>query len=241
LTNDAVRSAAGDETFGKVIELSANGPTLEVKGRKDLHRWTEVSELTFGRGTCDEKSTAGEHVQIRIANADGSHDTLEGAITDFDDNRLVLHHAVLGRIAIDRSRLAEIRFQFHGRRIPIDCVPRHLGIKTAFGFASPKPEGLKLKKTLRVNSIASGFIAIDAAHLSGKGTPVEVLINGETIGELNRLADRADSAVRTYRLPMESISAGDAEVEIRLRPPKDDGRVTGIDLRGVRFELHDPR
>jgi hypothetical protein len=69
-----------------------------------------------------------------------------------------------------------------------------------------------------------------------------VWINGERVGELNRLAGRAEPVVRGYRLPVAAgvLRRGDNEVEVRLRPP-DDGKVTGIDLRAVRLELADPR
>jgi hypothetical protein len=78
--------------------------------------------------------------------------------------------------------------------------------------------------------------------VSRRGTPVEVRVNGERVGELNRLAGRAEPVVRAYRVPVAAgvWRRGDNEVELRLRPPAD-GRVTGIDLRAVRLELADPR
>ena len=124
----------------------------------------------------------------------------------------------------------------------MDTAPHHLGTRPAFGFAVPKPEGLRFTSTVKVDRPADGFVVIDAAHVTGKGTPVEVLVNCERVGELNRLAGRAEPVVRAYRLPVGAgvLRRGDNEVEIRLRPTAD-GKVTGIDLRAVRLELADPR
>jgi hypothetical protein len=106
----------------------------------------------------------------------------------------------------------------------------------------PKPEGLRFTKAVSLDNPAAGFAVIDAAQVSAKGTPVEVLINGGRVGELNRLAGRAEPVVRMYRLPVAAgvLRRGDNEIEVRLRPSAD-GKVNGIDVRAVRLELADPR
>jgi hypothetical protein len=106
----------------------------------------------------------------------------------------------------------------------------------------PKPEGLRLTKSVSLDNPATGFVVIDAAHVSARGTPVEMVINGERVGELNKLAGRAEPLARAYRLPVAAgvLRHSDNEIEIRLRPPAD-GKVNGIDVRAVRLELVDPR
>jgi hypothetical protein len=160
-------------------------------------------------------------------------------VTAFDDKRLVLAHAVLGDLTIPRDRVEELRFRFRGRRVPVDATPHHLGTRPGFGFAVVKPEGLRFAKAVTVDAVpAEGFVAVEAAQVSGPGPPVEVLLNGERLGELNRSADRADHVVRAYRFP---VPAGawrkDNEVEVRVRPPADGKRVPGVDLRAVRLEV----
>jgi hypothetical protein len=152
-----------------------------------------------------------------------------------------LVHPVLGELTLPRDRVEEIRFLFHGRRIPVDDTPHHLGTKPAFGFAVPKPEGLKLVRTATIAEPAAGFVVIDAAQVRRTGTPVEVQLNGESVGDLNRLADKAEPAVRSYRLPIaaDKLRRGDNEIEVHLRPG--DGAVTEVDLRGIRLELVDAR
>jgi hypothetical protein len=242
LTADAVRSPDGDETFGTLSAAGPAGVTLRVRGKKLALGWPAAAEFAFRRGPVTEAATSGEHVRVRLKTAEGRHDVLAGAVKAFDDKALVLVHPVLGELTLPRDRVEEVRFEFHGRRIPVDSTPRHLGTRPAFGFAVPKPGQLQFSRTVPLDRPAAGFVVIDAAHVSATGAPVEVWINGERVGELNRLAGRAEPVVRGYRLPVAAgvLRRGDNEVEVRLRPP-DDGKVTGIDLRAVRLELADPR
>src|SRR5262245_7485653 len=239
LTADAVRSPDGDETFGAIVAAGPVGLSFEVKGRTRVLGWPEAAEFAFRRGTVAERETAGEHVQVRIRTVDGARDVLDGAVTAFDDKRLVLAHAVLGDLTIPRDRVDELRFLFRGRRIPVDATPHHLGTRPAFGFAVPKPEGLRFAKTVTVEPApADGFVVVDAAQVSGTGPAVEVLFNGERLGELNRSADRPDHAVRAYRFPVPAnVWRKDNEVEVRVRPPEDGKRVVGVDLRAVRLDV----
>jgi hypothetical protein len=244
LTADAMRSPDGDETFGTLLTAGPAGVTLEVRKRQLVHPWPDVSELTFRRGPIAEQPTTGEHVRVRVRTAEGLRDVLDGAVKRFDDKGLVLAHAVLGELTIPRDRLEEIRLLFHGRRVPVDATPHHLGSRPAFGFAIPKPEGLRFGKSIKLDVLpAAGFVVVDAAQLSGSGTPVEVRWNSDRLGDLNRFADRAEPVVRSYRLPIpgDALRRGESEIEISLRPNADGRRVNGVDVRAIRLELHDPR
>lgn len=242
LTADAVRSPDGDETFGTLSAAGPGGVTLELKGKKLALGWSEVGELAFRRGPVTESATRGEHVRVLVRSADRQHDVLDGAVKAFDDKALVLVHPVLGELTVPRDRVEEVRFAFHGRRLPLDSTPHHLGTRPAFGFAVPKPEGLRLARSVSLDNPAGGHVVIDAARVGATGTAAEVLVNGERVGELNRFAGRPDPAVRAYRLPVAAGAwrRGVNEVEVRLRPGVD-GKVTGIDVRAVRLELADPR
>jgi hypothetical protein len=239
LTADAVRSPDGDETFGAILAAGPAGVTFDVKGRKLEFGWAEVGEFAFRRGPVAERATQGEHVQVRVRSADGVRDVLYGAVTAFDDRRLVLAHAVLGDLTIPRDRVEELRFLFRGRRVPVDAAPHHLGTRPAFGFAVPKPGGLRFAKAVTIDPVpAAGFVVIEAAQVSGSGPPVEVWWNGDRLGDLTRLADRADPVVRAYRFPVPPTAwRKDNEVEVRVRPPENGRRVPGVDLRAVRVEV----
>ena len=239
-TTDGVRSPDGDETFGSLAAVGPAGATLEVKGKRLALGWPDVAGVAFRRGPVAEPATRGEHVRLLVRTADGHRDVLDGAVKAFDDKAVGLVHPVLGELVIPRDRVEEVRLQFHGRRVPIDTAPHHLGARPAFGFAVPRPEGLRLVHTVRLDGAGSGFVVVDAASVGRAGTPVEVRVNGAAVGELNRLADRAEPVVRRYRLPVREWRGGDNEVEARLRPA-DGGKVTGIDVRAVRVELLEPR
>jgi hypothetical protein len=217
---------------------------LDVRKRQLVHPWPDLSELTFRRGPIAEQPTTGEHVRVRVRTAEGLRDVLDGAVKRFDDKGLVLAHAVLGDLTIPRDRLEEIRLLFHGRRVPVDSTPHHLGSRPAFGFANPKPDGMRFSKSIKLDVLpAAGFVVVDAAQLSGSGTPVDVRWNSDRLGDLNRFADRAEPVVRIYRLPIpaDALRRGESEIEISLRPNADGRRVNGVDVRAIRLELHDPR
>jgi hypothetical protein len=237
---DGVRSPDGDETFGSLAAAGPTGVTLEVKGNKLTLGWAEVGGLAFRRGPVAVRATRGEHVRLVVRTADGLRDVLDGAVKAFDDRAVVLVHAVLGELAIPRDRVEEVRLRFHGRRVPIDTAPHHLGARPAFGFAVPRPEGLSLARPVGLDGAGPGFVEVEAASVGRTGTPAEVRVNGEVVGELNRSADRAGPGVRRYRLPVKQWRQGDNAVEVRLRPA-DGGRVTGIDVRAVRAERIEPR
>jgi hypothetical protein len=138
--------------------------------------------------------------------------------------------------------LEEVRLLFHGRSVPVDSTPRHLGTRPASGFAVPRPEGMRFVKSVTIARIPEkGFVVVDAARIAASGTPVEVRINGRSAGMLNRMADRAESAVRAYRLPLPNVTERECEIEIRMQPAGKSGRITGVDVRAIRLELHDVR
>jgi hypothetical protein len=239
LTADAVRSPDGDETFGALVAAGPAGVTLEARGRRPALGWADAAEVAFRRGPVRERETRGEHVRVRVRSADGARDVLDGAMTAFDEKRLGLAHAVLGDLTIPRDRVEEVRFAFHGRRVPVDATPRHLGDRPAFGFAVPRPEGLTLARAVALDPVpaAGGSVVVEAARVGGSGTPVEVWLNGERLGGLNRQADRPDHVVRAYRLPVPVGAWRKAnEVEVRLRPAAG-RRADGLDLRAVRVEV----
>ncbi len=242
LTADGVRSPAGDETFGALTAIDPTGVTLGIKAKPVVFNWPDVAELGFRRGPVSERPTAGEHVRLRVR-IDNHRDVLAGAVKTFDDKAVVLTHAVLGDLTIPRERVEEVRFAFHGRRIPVESAPHHLGTRPAFGFAVPKPTGLKLAKRVSVETVpTTGFVVVSAAHVGRTGTPVEVWLNGDRLGTLNALADRADAVVRPYRVPAPAAAwrSGANEVELRLKT-EPDAKATGVDVRSVWLELHDGR
>ena len=161
LTADAVRSPDGDETFGTLAGAGSFGVTLDVKGKKLGFAWADTAEFTFRRGPAIERATSGEHIRVRVRTADGVRDELVGAVRGFDDKRMLLAHPVLGELTLPRDRIEEVQFLFHGRRVPVDAAPHHLGARPAFGFAIPKPEGLRLVKSVVLDGPpAAGFVVV---------------------------------------------------------------------------------
>jgi len=241
LTADGMRSTEGDETFGTISELSFEKVVLETKAKKLATFWKELAEIGFKRGAIVERETKGEHVQIRLHTVENQRDILEGAVRSFDEKSLILLHANLGEVRIPRDCLAEIRFRFHGRTVPVDSTPRHLGNRPAFGFAVPKPQGMSFAKSIPVEMQSKGFVVIDAASVSAKGPQVELRVNGKSTGDFNRLVDRTEGGVKTLRLPLPSLAGEKMEIELRVHVDAEGRRISGVDLRGVRLELVESR
>ncbi|HEX3146579.1 MAG TPA: hypothetical protein VHR66_00660, partial [Gemmataceae bacterium] len=239
LTSDAVRAPEGDETFGSVRSANTAGIVFRVKDKEIPFAWPDVAEFAFRRDKVVEVKTVGEHVRLRVRSANGVRDVIEGAVAAYDGKLLRLEHSLLGLVHIPREQVEEIRFDFHGQRVPVDSMPRHLGSRPAFGFAVVKPEALRFAKSINVNAAAKEtHVVVDAAQVDKNGAPAEVLVNGEVIGTLNRLADRGDQTVRSYRLsvPANLWRSGVNDLEVRVRPPEG-ATVNGIDLRAIRLEL----
>jgi hypothetical protein len=239
---DAIRSPENDESFGSLSALGPAGLTLAIKKSKAAYSWPEVAEFAFRRAAIVERATAGEHARLRLRAAEAIRDNLTGAVRKFDDTSLIIDHALLGQLTIPRRRLEEIRPLFHGRNVPIDATPRHLGSRSASGFAVVRPEGLRFVKSVELPAGShKSIVVIDAARVGAETTPVEILVDGEAVGVLNRFADRASAKVRSYRLPLTNAARRRIEIEIRVRQPESGGRAAGVDLRAVRLELHDKR
>jgi hypothetical protein len=239
LTADAVRSPAGDETFGSILSTGPAGITLKVKEKELALAWPDVGDFAFRRALIVERETNGEHVRIRVRSANGVRDVLEGAVTAYDAKSMKLAHAVLGDLTFPRECVDEIRLDFRGRRVPVDSTPRHLGSRPAFGFAVVKPEGLRFAKSIDMPILPrESVLVVDAAQVDKQGAPAEVLVNGAVVGTLNHLADRGDQTVRTYRLavPVAQWRQGANEIEVRVRPPEG-AKVKGIDLRAIRLDF----
>jgi hypothetical protein len=240
LTADAIRSTGGDETFGGLKEAGPFGVTIEVKGRRSTHPWPDLAECTFRRSAVKELTTTGEHVRARIRSAMGILDVVSGSVTKFDADALVLSHPLLGELSVQRRLLDELELSFYGRMVPIDTVPRHLGVRPAFGYAVPKPQGTRFATTVAVARATGGYVVVDAARIQEAGPSVEINVNGESVGFLNRQADRAEATVRSYRLPISTIGEN-VEIEIRVGAHTKNMHTNGVDLRAVRLELHDAR
>ena len=243
-TQDEVRLRDGDQLFGKVTQLDWRAVTLEAKFGTRTFPWSEVESAAFRRGEALPAETDGEHVRLRIRGNDGGRDEIEGVVRSLDARGLRLRHASLGDLTIPRSRLAELRPLFTGKRVVLAAGPHHLGAKARPRFRSPRPEGTSLRRNFTLNGAADqAALVVEAAFLSPDGPKTEVRLNGRRVADLNRFIDKESPEPATLRVPLPSdaLVSGSNVVELRQVPDSLTGRVGDCEVCGLRVEIPEAR
>jgi hypothetical protein len=107
---DAVRLLNDDQLFGRI--LHADRRVLQIEGRfgKRSLPWTAVSGCSFRRPAALPKANEGAKVRLRVRSGlCEESDVLEGVVTALDERRLVLRHALLGEVTLERERVREMQ------------------------------------------------------------------------------------------------------------------------------------
>lgn len=105
----------GDQLFGSIVK--ADRRSIDVHGRFGERRfpWSEVRAIYFRRPhPPQEEAPHAEreayHVRVTFHSGCGEQlDELEGSVAAFDEQRLTLRHADLGKLDIERARIWQIR------------------------------------------------------------------------------------------------------------------------------------
>jgi hypothetical protein len=253
-TQDEVWLPDGDQLFGRLTRVEDRAVTLEGRfGKREL-AWGELRGLFPRRQVEPPATTEGEHVRLRFAGgAAAETDTLEGVVRALDDSHLTLRHPLLGDVKLERDRLRELRWLFHGRRIELDNAPHHLGDRDRLvaGLQPPRAEGPSLRWTVRLEAVPqTAYLVVDVLRLKGQGDGIgpalelgelrtELLVNGERVDYLNRHVDRASPEPRRLHLavPGRLLRAGDNVLELRQTPGHDSERHEDCGVAGLCLEL----
>ncbi|HXG12509.1 MAG TPA: hypothetical protein VNK04_22325 [Gemmataceae bacterium] len=253
VTQDEAWLLAGDQLLGRVVRADRHAVELEGWVGRQTFTWGEVRGLFLRRENPPPQTTEGEHVRVWLhAAAGGEPDQLEGVLQSLDDRRLVLRHAVLGEVEIERGRLLRLRGLFHGRRVELDNNFHHLGDprRVVPELQPARAEGPTLRRTFRLDTVPTGVrLEVQVVHLKGPGDGIgaalergelrtEVVVNGQRVDYLNRHVGRASEGPRRIRviLPRRSLRAGDNVLELR-QVPDSDGRRESCGIAGLALEL----
>jgi hypothetical protein len=250
---DEIWLRSGDQVFGTLLE--ADRQAIELRGRfgRRSFAWSEVRGLFLRRPVLPPQTTAGEHVRLGVRSGLGAEDDqLTGTVQTLDDRRLVLRHAVLGEVAIDRARLSWLSWLFTGRRVELDNGFHHLGRQPVAGLPA-RPEGLNLRRTFSLATVPEGAsLVIEVVHLKGPGTGAataqalqrgglrtEVLVNARVLDYLNRHVERSVQGPSRLRLalPRLFLRAGNNEVELRQTPDPETGRYENCGISALAIEI----
>ena len=106
---DTVRLLDDDQLFGSI--LSADRCALQIEGRfgKRSLPWTAVSGCSFRQPATPPKANDGAKVRVRVRSGlCEENDVLEGVVKSLDERRLLLTHALLGEVKLDRNRVRQL-------------------------------------------------------------------------------------------------------------------------------------
>jgi hypothetical protein len=107
---DAVRLLDDDQLFGRIVRADRRAIQIEGRYGKRSLPWTAVSGCSFRRPSAPPKANERAKVSLLVNfGLCAETDVLEGVVTRQDEQRLVLRHAFLGEVTLERGRVREIR------------------------------------------------------------------------------------------------------------------------------------
>ncbi len=99
----------GEQLFGRIISADGSAVVLDAKFGKHTLAWSKLRGIGFA---LFEKKTASAGAEVFFRPAAGfSPDRLRGRLLRWDKTKLIVDHAHLGEIAIERDRLVKIHFE----------------------------------------------------------------------------------------------------------------------------------
>jgi hypothetical protein len=232
-TQDEVWLDDGDQLFGKIVR--ADRREVEFQGRFGARTlpWSRVHGLFLHRAAPPPATTAGAHVRLELVSSlTPERDVLDGVVRSLDARELVLRHALLGELRLDRAFVREVRPQFHGRRIELDPGFHDLGAADRRAW----------RGSFRLDAVPDGArLVLDAVGLSENGPRTEVVVNGRQVDYLNRQVDRASRQPRrlTVALPREILETGENSLELRQAADPRGERHAACGISGIVLEIPD--
>jgi hypothetical protein len=234
-TQDEVWLDDGDQLFGKVVRADRRAVELQARFGARTQPWSKIHGLFLRRAAPPVATTSGAHVRLGLANGlTADLDTLDGVLRSLDARSLILQHALLGELRIDRPFVREVQPLFQGRRIELDLGLHTLDEGGQFAWRGSFPLGAVP---------AEARLVLDAMNLSGGGDVggprVEVVVNGRRVDYLNRQVDRASRVPRrlAVSLPRDALETGANSLELRLAPGARGGRHAPCSVWGIVLEI----
>ena len=196
-------------------------------------------------------------------------DRLTVTVLAVDRETLLVTHPWLGEFLVPWRSLQRVTPLFVGRTQVIDARRVHLGDSIRADFRRPRPDGTSWRGEFEVKRDAHDcdvyrniWLSLDAADLepSHPDTPpggpflkelraerlvTEVVLNGQPVGDLNRLVRFKASPEKPdhlhYPLPRESLRPGTNTLELRQRPLTENGSdFDDWEFSNVRLEVRGP-
>jgi hypothetical protein len=107
---DELWLASDDQLFGRILGAGRRGVEIEGRFGKRAFPWADVQGCYFRRSAAGAKPAEGPRVRLELhSGLAADADVLEGVLTGLTADRLTLEHALLGKLAIDRGRVRQLR------------------------------------------------------------------------------------------------------------------------------------
>ena len=98
----------GEQLFGRIVSADGESVTLDAKFGKRTLAWPKLRGILFAEG---KETPMPAEPEITFHPGPGFPlDCLRAKLLRWEDAKLIVHHGLLGEIAIERGRLDKIRF-----------------------------------------------------------------------------------------------------------------------------------
>ena len=270
--DDTVMTHAGDEYFGRIELLDESGVRLSGIAGQGTWPWSRLAGVAFRSAERPVSSplslTSGIVARLDwqpfVDRPQLPTDRLTVTILAVDRETLLVTHPWLGEFLVPWRSLQRVTPLFVGRTQVLDARRVHLGDSIRADFRRPRPDGTSWHGEFEGKFDPQGdvWLSLDAADLEPShldtppGSPflkelragrlvTEVVLNGQPVGDLNRLVRFKASPEKPdhlrYPLPRESLRPGTNTLELRQRPLTENGSdFDDWEFSNVRLEVRGP-
>jgi hypothetical protein len=253
LDQDEVWTAAGDQLFGRLVQADRQRLEIQTPGAARPIPWSDVRGCFFGGVSPRPALTQGAHVRLGLRSGLApDEDLLEGVLRKWDE-RVILEHARLGRLEIERSLVSRVWPRFFGERRELATGLLHLGPTDRLlpGLPGLPAPVLEWRATFPLEAVPEqARLVVRVVQLASDkgGGRSEVVVNGQSVGSLERVAGgpvaveslsgpRLGSRELMLTLPASSLKKGENTVHLRQVADRDTGRVPSCVLAGIILEM----
>lgn len=107
---DAVRLLDDDQLFGRIVHADRREVQIEGRFGKRSLPWTAVAGCSFRLPAMLPKAREGAKVRLLVRSGlCAENDVLMGVVRTSDKRRVVLQHALLGEVTLERNQVRELR------------------------------------------------------------------------------------------------------------------------------------
>lgn len=242
---DIVRLPGGDELFGTLTGYSPAEIVISGALGETRLAWAQIDAMYLRRrapaGRAIEGPIVGAHWSVADRSAERRpsprHDYLEGAVAGLTDERLLLDHPRLGRLALRREALVRLDVLYEGRRREIEAAFHHLGdeLRPELEVIAPDGPRWELRFDVAALPVGAAWLALSVVGLEGQGSPfapadensplrTDVVVNGRRLDYLNRHVLGTPVAGVRIRLPLppDALRQGENRLAFEQAPSADD-------------------